>query len=33
MKTHTMKERKRFMLGSVTNKVIHHVNIPIMIIR
>jgi nucleotide-binding universal stress UspA family protein len=33
MKTHTMKERKRFMLGSVTNKVVHHVNIPILIIR
>jgi nucleotide-binding universal stress UspA family protein len=33
MKTHTMKERKRFMLGSVTNKVVHHINVPIMIIR
>lgn len=33
MKTHTMKERKRFMLGSVTNKVVHHINKPILIIR
>jgi len=33
MKTHTMKKRKRFMLGSVTNKVVHHINIPILIIR
>jgi len=33
MKTHTMKEKKRFMLGSVTNKVVHHISIPIMIIR
>jgi len=33
MKTHTMKERKRFMLGSVTDKVVHHINIPILIIR
>ncbi len=33
MKTHTMKKRKRFMLGSVTNKVVHHIKVPIMIIR
>jgi len=33
MKTHTMKERKRFMLGSVTNKVVHHISVPILIIR
>lgn len=33
MKTHSMKKRKRFLLGSVTNKVIHHINIPILIIR
>ncbi|MDW7668734.1 MAG: universal stress protein [Bacillota bacterium] len=33
MRTHTMKERKRFMMGSVTNKVVHHINVPILIIR
>jgi len=33
MKTHTMKERKRFMMGSVSNKVVHHIKVPIMIIR
>jgi nucleotide-binding universal stress UspA family protein len=33
MKTHTMKKRKRFMLGSVTNKVVHHINKPILIMR
>ena len=33
MKTHTMKERKRFMMGSVTNKVVHHIKTPILIIR
>ncbi len=33
MKTHTMKERKRFMMGSVTNKVVHHIDKPILIIR
>jgi len=33
MRTHTMKKRKRFMMGSVTNKVVHHIKVPIMIIR
>lgn len=33
MQTHTMKERKRFMMGSVSNKVVHHIKKPIMIIR
>jgi len=33
MQTHTMKERKRFMMGSVSNKVVHHIKIPIMIVR
>ncbi len=33
MRTHAMKERKRFMMGSVTNKVVHHIKIPILIIR
>ena len=33
MKTHTMKKKKRFMLGSVTNKVVHHISIPILILR
>jgi len=33
MKTHGMKAIKRFMLGSVTNKVVHHIQKPILIIR
>ncbi len=33
MKTHGMKGIKRFMLGSVTNKVVHHIQKPILIIR
>jgi nucleotide-binding universal stress UspA family protein len=33
MRTHGMNARKRFMLGSVTDKVVHHVKIPILVIR
>ena len=33
MSTHGMSTTKRFLLGSVTNKVVHHINIPILIIR
>jgi len=33
METYNMKENKRFMLGSVTNKVVHHINVPIIILR
>ncbi|SHJ39922.1 Nucleotide-binding universal stress protein, UspA family [Dethiosulfatibacter aminovorans DSM 17477] len=33
MCTHGMSTSKRFLLGSVTNKVVHHIDIPIMIIR
>jgi nucleotide-binding universal stress UspA family protein len=33
MKTHSMKENKRFMLGSVTNKVVHHINKPVLVVR
>lgn len=33
MSTHGMTPTKRFLLGSVTNKVVHHVKIPILIIR
>ena len=33
MRTNTMKKRKRFMMGSVTNKVVHHIDKPILIIR
>jgi len=33
METHSMKEHKRFMLGSVTNKVVHHINVPILVVR
>ena len=33
MCTHGMSASKRFLLGSVTNKVVHNINVPIMIIR
>lgn len=33
MKSHTLKKRSRFMLGSVTNKVVHHIKIPILVVR
>ncbi len=33
MKTHGMKATKRFMLGSVTDKVVHHVSIPVLVVR
>ena len=33
MKTHGMKAKKRFMLGSVTDKVVHHVKIPVLVVR
>ena len=33
MRTHGMKATKRFMLGSVTDKVVHHVSIPILVVR
>jgi len=33
MRTHGMKATKRFMLGSVTDKVVHHINIPILVVR
>lgn len=33
MCTHGMTAGKRFLLGSVTNKVLHHVNIPMLIVR
>ena len=33
MCTHDMTAGKRFLLGSVTNKVLHHVNIPMLIVR
>lgn len=33
MSTHGMSTTKRFLLGSVTNKVVHHIKIPILIIR
>jgi len=33
MRTNTMKKRKRFMMGSVANKVVHHIDKPILIIR
>jgi len=33
IRTHGMKATKRFMLGSVTDKVVHHVSIPILVVR
>jgi nucleotide-binding universal stress UspA family protein len=33
MCTHGMKAIKRFLLGSVTNKVVHHASIPVLIVR
>lgn len=33
MCTHGMKALKRFLLGSVTNKVIHHASIPVLVVR
>jgi len=33
MCTHGMSPGKRFLLGSVTNKVVHHIRVPIMVIR
>lgn len=31
--THGMSAGKRFLLGSVTNKVVHHIKIPILVVR
>ncbi len=33
MCTHGMSAKKRFLLGSVTNKVVQHINTPILIAR
>jgi len=33
MRTHGMNAKKRFMLGSVTDKVVHHTSIPILVVR
>jgi len=33
MRTHGMKPTRRFLMGSVTNKVVHHVNKPILVVR
>jgi len=33
MRTHGMGAAKRFMLGSVTNKVVHHIKIPLLVVR
>lgn len=33
MCTHGMSRTKRFLLGSVTNKVVHHATIPVLVIR
>ena len=33
MSTHGMSTTKRFLLGSVTNKVVHHAKIPVFVMR
>jgi len=33
MRTHGMGAAKRFMLGSVTNKVVHHIDKPLLVVR
>jgi nucleotide-binding universal stress UspA family protein len=33
MCTHGMTAGKRFLLGSVTNKVLHHVTVPMLVVR
>jgi nucleotide-binding universal stress UspA family protein len=33
MCTHGMGAMKRFLLGSVTNKVVHHAKVPVLVIR
>jgi len=33
MGTHGMSTIKRFLLGSVTNKIIHHASIPVLVVR
>ncbi len=33
MSTHGMKAVRRFLLGSVTNKVVHHAHIPVLVVR
>ncbi len=33
MSTHGMGTVKRFLLGSVTNKVVHHARIPVLVVR
>lgn len=33
MCTHGMSATKRFLLGSVTNKVVHHAHIPVLVVR
>lgn len=33
MCTHGMSATKRFLLGSVTNKVVHHAKIPVLVVR
>lgn len=33
MCTHGMSAVKRFLLGSITNKVVHHANVPVIVVR
>lgn len=33
MNTHSMSTIKRFLLGSVTNKVVLHANVPVLVVR
>ena len=31
--THGMSANRRFLIGSVTNKVVHHIKVPVLIVR
>ena len=33
MCTHGMSATKRFLIGSVTNKVVHHSKVPVLVVR
>ncbi len=33
MNTHRLNTKRRFLLGSVTNKVVHHAKIPVLVMR
>jgi nucleotide-binding universal stress UspA family protein len=33
MSTHRLNAKRRFLLGSVTNKVVHHAKVPVLVMR